>query len=193
MIEKYKVRASDLPGFTDRPKDMVLLGLQKLFRVRSDWHWEPQEDQTQIMIVDKYALDLEKVESVPTVAASRGTLRWLETDINQMQDEHWTTGAKKFSDIFVCPFSIGCYAREGLEAEGIANLVFGFFTFFREWFRQQGAHEVRGVTLGEESVVKRDSGPELSMVPVGINMWFRESWVLTQSAERLENILDPVR
>jgi hypothetical protein len=177
--------------FTVRGKHLVLQFLQEFFGQMDDYRWMENENETEIMIVDKNALNLEAVEHKPAVATARGGLRWNKRAIDQFKAAQYPTGARKYMDLLDATIVCGCYAKHGLVAEEISDLVFGGFTFFRHVLRDRGFHELLAMEIGEETAVKTDANQELALVPVTLAFSFTESWTLTPYADVLADIKDP--
>jgi len=189
---KPKVQ-SFTPKFpVDRIKDTVLSGMQAFFgKLNSRFHWDSDEKETGVMIVDKYALNLESVDRVPIIATSRGPITKLSRTLDDIKSINMSTGDKQRMDLLQCPLNIGCYSKEGLDSERLASIVFGLFLMFREQFRRNDLWDVINPVLGEEQIVKADSEIEYSITPVTMTVLISESWITQPLAALLENILDP--
>jgi hypothetical protein len=142
--------------------------------------WDPDQEKTQIMIVDKHSFDLEAVGTTPTIVANRGPLGWMKTSgFRQMQNIDMRTDRRTYTDLVRGGVILSCFSRHGLEAEDLAGYLFESFQVFRDVLRKiakegtlvphhLGFFKIEASNMGEEALVKSDSRPEVSVVPIAI-------------------------
>lgn len=191
-----------------RPHEIIkghaLEFLQLLFadeqNVGPDLVWSPDQDKSRITIVDKYTFNLEQVSTRPAIVANRGPQGWMRTSgFRQFQGENMRTGERTYLDLVRGSVALSCFAREGLEAEKIAGIVFEGFQTFRDVLRKLhkrgrlmpqhlGFFRVEASQMGEEALVKSDSSPDLSVVPVAVAATVQRRWSLRPNARKLEKI-----
>jgi hypothetical protein len=63
---------------------------------------------------------------------------------------------------------INCLAKYGLQAEELANLVFFALSGNKQKFYKRGLHNITGLSLGEENILRSTSDIELTAVPVSL-------------------------
>lgn len=155
----------------------------------TDREWDEEEDRSGIAIVDKYSFNLEDVNVRPAIVANRGPQKWANVSgIQQMQSLDPRTGTKIHSDLIQGSVIFNCFARDGVEAETIAGNVFDWFRVFRDPLRKIGYFRIDSSMIGEEALVKSDSKPDLSVVPVQIDAAIQVRWSIQPRANRLKAI-----
>ncbi|KKL57237.1 hypothetical protein LCGC14_2237450, partial [marine sediment metagenome] len=152
--------------------------------------WNEDQEQSRILIVDKYVFNLEQVSTRPAIVANRGPQGWMRTSgFRQHQGTNMRTGERTYIDLVRGTVTLSCFARQGLEAEEIAGIVFEGFQTFRDVLRKLhqrgrlmpqhlGFFRVESSQMGEEALVKSDSRPDLSVVPVAIAATVQRRWSL---------------
>lgn len=162
--------------------------------------WNPDQTKSLITIVDKYTFNLDQATSRPCIVANRGPQGWMKTSgFRQFQGEDIKTGTRYYIDLIRGTVTLSCFAREGLEAEEIAGIVFEAFQTFRDPLRKLhqrgrlmpqhlGFFRVESSQMGEEALVKSDSRPDLSVVPVAISAMVQRRWSTRPNARKLKAI-----
>ena len=142
--------------------------------------WDPVQAKSQIIIVDKYSFNLEQVGSTPTLVANRGPLAWSNTSgFRQLQELDMRTDRRTYIDLVRGGAVLSCFSRQGLEAEDLAGYMFESFRALRDVLRKiarrgimipnhLGFFKIEATNMGEEALIKSDSRPEISVVPVSI-------------------------
>jgi len=75
---------------------------------------------------------------------------------------------KIYTDLLRGTITFNCLAKEGIVAENLAHILFAGLTGHRDQFRKNGIHQLMNINIGEESILKSDSGIELTAIPVYI-------------------------
>ncbi len=164
-------------------KNYVLEAAQLLFYEGNPFGfiWDPDQEKTQITIVDKYSFNLDQVSATPTLVANRGPLHWANTSgFRQVQEIDMRTDRRTHIDLVRGGAILSCFSRQGLEAEDLAGYMFESFRALRDVLRKiarrgimipnhLGFFKIEATTMGEEALIKSDSRPEISVVPVSIS------------------------
>ena len=172
--------------------------LQMMFSQHPTRTWDPSVEKTKILIVDKYTFNLEEVAKRPAIVANRGPQQWMKTSgFRQMQTRDMMTDRRTYSDLVSGSMTFSVFAR-GSESEDLAQLVFEWFTQFQDAIRERGAFRapldrvglfrVSSVSIGEEALVKSDSAPDLSVVPVRVQAIAQQRWLFIPRAVKLKGI-----
>jgi len=185
-------------------KNRVLEFCQLLFsdpdNVGEDLRWDSDPEKSRITIVDKYTFNLAQVMTRPAIVANRGPQGWMRTSgFRQFQGENIKTGERFYTDLVRGTITLSCFAREGLEAEEIAGIIFESVQSLRDVLRKLhprgrlmpqhlGFFKVESSQMGEEALVKSSSRPELSVVPVAIAAIVQRRWSVRPNARKLRNI-----
>lgn len=163
--------------------------------------WDIEQDKTQIMIVDKHAFNLDQVGSKPAVVANRGPQAWMETSgFRQMQEHNWRSGKRTYIDLVRGSVTLSCFSRQGLEAEKLAGYLWGSFQVLRDVLRKiarrgtlvpnhLGFFRIKATNMGEEALVKGDSRPEISVVPVAIQAVVQQRYSVEPQTRKLKQIV----
>jgi len=164
--------------------------------------WDPDQEKTQIMIVDKYAFNLDQVGSKPAIVANRGPLAWMRTSgFRQLQSIDMRTDTRTHTDLIRGSVVLSCFSRQGVEAEDIAGYLFEGFQVLRDVLRKiarrgimvpnhLGFFKVEATNMGEEALVKSDSRPEMSVVPIAIQAMVQRRYsVRPNNSKKLQDIV----
>jgi hypothetical protein len=163
--------------------------------------WSDDPSKTQINIVDKYAFNLDQVTQNPAVVASRGPQAWTnQGGIGRRQSVDLKTGRATYTELVRGAVTLSCFAKSGLQAEDMAGFLFESLQAFRFVLRNRtsagtmgvkpGLFKVEAVTMGEEALVKSNSRPNLSVVPVAVAAMVQRRWsVEARDARKLRQVL----
>lgn len=163
--------------------------------------WTPEEEKSQIRICDKHAFNLDQVGANPAVVANRGPQAWAKTSgFRQLQGLDMRTDSRTYIDLVRGSVILSCFSRQGLEAEDIAGFLFESFQVFRDVLRKiarpgiivphhLGFFRIEASSMGEEALVKSDSRPDISVVPVAIQATVQRHYsVEPTTSKKLTNI-----
>lgn len=180
-------------GISDFAKDTVLSLLQEFFsnekNVGAELLWNGDPKASRISIVDKYTVNLEDVDKRPAIVVVRGTQTWMRRSVGQYEGQVGPNAADKFTDLVNGGVTCTCISSEGLEAERIAWICFGFFQMFRRVIQKvKKVHDVQSVALGEEMAAETDSKGVVAIVPVSLSLLFQWHWILEQKGPPLKDV-----
>lgn len=162
--------------------------------------WDIDQEKTEITVVDKYSFNLDQVGTKPAVVANRGPQAWGRTSgFRQLQSLDWRTDCRTYTDLVSGSCILSCYSRNGLEAENIAGYLFASFQKLRDVLRKihvagimvpnhLGFFRIEATSMGEEGLVKGDSRPDISVVPVAIRAMVQRRWSVTPKARKLTKL-----
>lgn len=135
--------------------------------------WNVDIRRTQIFIGDKNAVAPEIVEKMPSIVLNRGGMTYLQTSIDQTVKQTLDSKTKHRADLVRATLTLACLSSNGLEAENIASKLFTILVAYKDEFRQHGIHQIMGISMGEEQMIRGDSVERLYMVPVNITFVFQ--------------------
>ena len=182
-------------GISDFAKDTVLSLLQEFFskkvNVGEDFLFNPNPAESKILIADKYTVNLEEVAKRPAIVVIRGAQTWGNRGLGQFAGLEGRNTAETFTDLVQGVVNCTCLSKQGLEAERIGWNVFAFFQMFRRTIQNttKGVHDIGAMVLGEELAAATDSGEELSVVPLSLNLTFQWRWALEERGPAFENLV----
>lgn len=158
--------------------------------IQTRFNWQDDEAESDILIIDKYTFNLDDVAARPAIVANRGPHRWANTSgFQQTQEYDFKTAKRTSTDLISGNVIFNCFSKEGIEAEEIAGNVFDWFRVFRDPLRKTGLFRVESTTMGEEALVKSDSRPDLSVVPVQVEASVQVRWSIQPYARTLQQIV----
>lgn len=173
---------------TDEVKNRLIEFMQFIFSRSDRFHFSDDEVESGISISDIYPVK-EDHEKKPAIVIRRENLLLTNRGIGHFKG--WTLSknfGSRFMDLLQSQVVIECYSREGLEAEKIANIVFGSILFYRRKLREVGRiHDVLVANIGPEIPQRVSSTITLAMVPVQLSFTFTEEWTTEEIGEALFN------
>lgn len=156
---------------TNNIKKIFLSFAQQYYRdVHPTLKWNVDSRLTKIFIGDKFIAAPAIYEKMPAILLSRGGASYAQTSIDQMQfiSSPVYADTKKRTDLVRGTVTYNCLSQNGVEAEDIANTIFQQIVGFKDQFRARGIHQILGVSMGEEQMVRGDVVPRLALVPVTV-------------------------
>lgn len=173
---------------TDEVKNRIIEFMQFIFSNSSKFTYNSDPLSSKISISDVFPKK-EDFEKKPAIVVRRENMFLTNRGIGHFKG--WTFSknfGSQFMDMLKSQVVIECYSREGLEAEKIANIVFGSLLYFRRKLREVGRiHDVLVANIGPEIPQKTSSEITLSMVPVQLSFTFTEMWTTETIGEHLFN------
>lgn len=161
-----------------------------------EYCWDPDDKKSQISVVDKYHFDRSQVGQKPVIVANRGPLIWGKTSgFRQMQSLNFRNDRRIYTDLVRGGATLSVFSRQGLEAENLAGYVWESFQMFRDVLRKiarrgimvpnhLGFFRIEATSMGEEALVKADSRPEASVVPIAIQAAVQRRWAVEPMNQR---------
>lgn len=147
-------------------KKVFLSFVQQYYRTHPRLTWNVDPRITKIYIADKYALDPGVIEKMPAIILNLGNRGFARTSLGQVLTRDLTTGRVERTDLIQGMVTFHCISKNGIEAETIADGLLLRIMGFKEEFKRHRIHQILGTNIGEEQVIRGDSSPRMSMVPV---------------------------
>ena len=158
--------------------------------------WDEDQAKTQITIVDKNSFNLNQVGATPAIVANRGPIRWTSSSgFRQLQSLDMRTDKRTHIDLVRGSAVLSCFSQNGIEAENLAGYMFEAFRTLRDVLRKiarrgimvpnhLGFFKIEATDMGEEALIKSDSRPKVSVVPVSIQAMVTRRWSVTPLTSR---------
>ncbi len=185
---KKREQREQFPNVAIYIKRAALLFLQELFagRPEGSWKYDSDDTKTEIQISDQHTVNLDAVQVKPSIVAIRGPISAQNMGLggNGLENRNLQSGARTYNDLLSGSIAFSCYAREGIEAENLAYIVFNSFKLFKPILRESGYFTIKGVNLGAETLIESGSEDELYMVPVYVSVQVNDRWKLDDKAAR---------
>lgn len=173
-------------------RDTALKFMQVLYAQREpgNYHYDPDERVTDIIICDQYA-ELTVKEQRPMIVGVRGPLQWQNVAINNgMVTQDLASGSAQHTDNILGSVGISCIARNGMEAERIASDVFSAFRAFKNELQKAGFFHIRSANLSDQRLIEQGGYQKLFMVNVSLVCQVQTKWTLDPRVEiRLRKIV----
>ena len=160
-----------------------LLWLQGLFRTRppGEYRWDPNVDETELIITDQLPNAAERTNKRPVISTSRGQAGFMSTSMSQQMVPSFRSPSAVYTDLIACSVTINVLAREGLEAQKLAYLVFRLIPVFRDSILRLGRmHAIsNNISLTQEStpgqILPGSSTPEWRMVQLVVPFFIQDT------------------
>lgn len=173
-------------------RDTALKFMQVLYAQREpgNYHYDPDERVTDIIICDQYA-ELTVKEQRPMIVGVRGPPQWQNVAINNgMVTQDLASGSAQHTDNILGSVGISCIARNGMEAERIASDVFSAFRAFKNELQKAGFFHIRSANLSDQRLIEQGGYQKLFMVNVSLVCQVQTKWTLDPRVEiRLRKIV----
>jgi hypothetical protein len=160
--------------YTSRAKDAALHFLQTAFGsprlfgdTRNKYLYSDDEKSTSIMIADFNTTNLNSVNVKPALLVSRGNISPKQLGLGDKTRQTFLAAQEERELLLNVSMSVNCYAREGLEAEFLAVVVFKLFRYMNQQIQKRyDIYDVAALGVSGE----QDIRPDLSMVSVMLSM-----------------------
>lgn len=150
---------------------------------KGSYHWEKDDELTEIIVSDQATLSNEVVEKRPAILVARGPAAFGNIALDQFHSEDMAAGRKTHTDLVSCVMTYNILSREGLEAQRIAWVAaMATRRLKRTLMRAGPMHRV-----GEDLSIGSESAPgalipgdetEIILVPVSVPFFFQDAWSL---------------
>jgi hypothetical protein len=159
---------------------------------RGAYHWDPNEDITEIWISDENTLDAEKIGMRPAISFTRGPVQFFTLGLDDMAGYKFDTGQKTKSVLVPGTMSINCCSRNDLESEQLAWIVAEQLWMNRDLLMQYGFFEVGrmpviGAPSQAGSIIANDEGKEWYATTVSCPFQFYRTGTLTPLGQAIVN------
>ncbi len=183
-------------------KHTFLSFAQGYFSLDSNYTWSNDPRTTKLIIADKFAVDLGVIEKRPAIILSRGSFGW--ADIIRGQDGVNAALSSKrvetlapaptadrwidfiFTDFIRGSVTFNVLSKNGIEAEEIATRLFVALSGYKIELQNYGKHSVKGLTMGDERIVKTTSEIEAMGITVSLSFTAQRT---VEKAAKLNNIV----
>jgi hypothetical protein len=136
-----------------------------------NYHWEQDDDQTEIYVSDENPLKAETIGQRPAISATRGPLSFYSLGLDDMLNYDFQTGTKRKSVLVPGTMVINCSSRVPIECERIAWICAEQLWLHRELLMKAGFFEIGrqpgiGSPSAAGSLIVAEAGDEWYVTPV---------------------------
>lgn len=153
--------------------------LQGLFRhaPRGCYHWDENEEESEIIITSENRLDQEVVEKKPAFTVTRGPVGFYGMGIDDKVTEDLQTGGKEKAVLVPGTITLNAISRVELEAEDLAWVAAEHIWLLRDMFLRMGFFDANrspqiGAPSPAGSIISGDQGDEFYVVAVTLPFQF---------------------
>lgn len=138
---------------------------------RGDFHWEPELQDTEIVITAEAPIKLDVIGMRPAIAFTRAPVGFFHLGFDDMDQYDFRTDRKVKSLLIPGTMVINCVSRNDLESEHIAWVVAEHIWLLRDLMMKQGFYDIgRNIQVGSPSapgaIVAGDGADECFCTPV---------------------------
>ena len=188
-------------GFSEEPlfflTRVYLTFLQGLFKQFPEgcYTWSEDDKLTEVWITDQSPFPRDRIQQRPAIITMRGPAQFANLSLDNMQSLDRITGAKRRSDLVACTMSLNCVAKNGVEAQRIAWIVFTHIRRFKALLQRHGIHKIGdAVSIGPESdpgtLITPESDTAAVLVTVQSPFFFQWTEEVTPTDRPLLNEVD---
>jgi hypothetical protein len=158
---------------------LSILFLQELFKAapRGYYHWDENDEETEIIFTKETPVDQDVVHKRPVVAIVRSNVGWQGIGMDQLRYQNTQTGEREHVDMLSGHLTFNCLTREGDESEQIAWLVASHTWILRRVLLKLGFHDIGqrfqiGAQQPPGQLVQGSSKSEIINVPATSSFQF---------------------
>jgi hypothetical protein len=151
---------------------VFLTFLQGLFEQfpEGSYRWSDDEKLSEIGITDQVPVPRSRVDQRPMIVVMRGPAQFANLTLDQMRKLDSMSGEKERTDLVSCTMTLNVIAKNGVECQRIAWIVFRHLRTFKTLIQKHGIHKIGDdLQLGPESPpgsFVEESDPKYVMVSV---------------------------
>lgn len=171
-------------------KYLFLTFAQSFFAVNQDYPWMQNPALTEIVIADKYAVDIGVAVKKPLIVLSRGAYRWAmlvrdqdgqntgniyEEGIEQLKGPLGSANAKvnrSYTDLLTGTVTYNVVSKNGVEAEELADTLFTALTTNKPQLKAAGIHLINALQIGDEQILRLHGTSEIEATLIPITVAF---------------------
>ena len=183
-------------------KYIFLNFLQNFFGQNSQttYRWREDPRTTDIIVADKFSVDIGVATRRPTIAISRGRMAWTYTVRGQYGFKNPTNTAWRFGALDPVPLDADRFtsqqltdllhgsilfnviSKQGMVAEDIANKLFIALTGHKDDLRSIGIFKILSLDVSEEQLLKYQGDVELYGVAVSMSFLMKKDIMAADKA-----------
>ena len=141
------------------------------------FHWDPDEEKTEIAISNENRLDPQVLMHRPAISITRGPIQFYSTGIDDMFSYEADIGRKTKDVLVPGTMTVNCVSRAPIECEDLAWVVSEYIWLLRDMLLRQGFYDIgRQIQIGAPSpagsLIANDQGDEFTAVAVTVPFQF---------------------
>lgn len=173
---------------------------------KGKYHWEEDQELTEITISDQATMGHEAIEQRPAILVARGPASYGNVALDQFAGPTLSakngltpnydpvSAARRHTDLVSTSVSFNCLSSEGVEAQRIAHICAMATRRLKRSLMRAGLHRVgEEIQIGPESApgaIVSDDPTEIIMVSVSVPYFFQDFWTVEPADKVLLKKLD---
>ncbi len=154
------------------------------------YHWDEDEQKTEITITNEQKLDPEVVHKRPAITFTRGPVSFYSLGIDDLLQYEMDIAKKTKGVLVPGTMAINCVSRVPQECEDLAWVVAEHIWLLRDLLMRAGFFEIgRMPQIGSPSpagsIVAKDQGDEFTVVAVSVPWQFSRTSSITPLGKRI--------
>lgn len=141
------------------------------------YHWEPDDDMTEIYLSGEEQINPEVVEKVPAVTFIRGPVSFYSLGIDDLDNYDFALDKRTKDVLIPGTITINAIAAASLESEQVAWVIADHLWLLRDLLMKQGFFDIgRGIQVGSPTkagtIVTNDRGNEFFATAISVPYQF---------------------
>lgn len=171
--------------------------IQGLFNAAplGNYHWDPDEEQTEIIIRDENPIHVETIGMRPAIGLTIGACQFYSLGMDDMYSFDFALERKVKTVLVPGTMTINCCSRVDIEAHNIAWVVSEHLWLLRDLLLKRGFFEIgRNIQIGPPSpagsIVTGDSADEWYCASLSVPWQFGRKSAFTPLGKQIANNID---
>lgn len=162
---------------------------------KGSYHWEPEEERTEIIIRDENPINVEVIGKRPAINFSMGNTQFYSVGMDDLEAYKFSNGRKTKGVLVPGVTSINCSSRSDIECHNLAWIIGEHIWLLREFLLKQGFFEIgRGINLSPPSpagsIIAGDQGDEWYCSTISVPWQFARQSAFTPLGQQIVNNIE---
>jgi len=197
-------------GISNSIKYIFLSFAQAYFEQSRIFPWRYSVQDTAIIIADKMAVDLGVAAKKPCIILSRNGINWSfivrgqygknSVLINKYGIQNLAANSPNsgvfsneiFTDLLRVSITYNIISKNGIQAENIADMLNTAIIGYKTKLKEAGIHQINGLSIGAEQLIKASSEPELFLIPLSLDCFIQHTVIKETKENNIQIIGDEI-
>lgn len=159
------------------------------------FHWDPDDDRTEIIIRDENPIHVEKIGARPAIGLTMGACQFYSLGMDDMYSFDFALERKVKTVLVPGTMTINVCSRIDIEAHNLAWVISEHLWLLRELLLKAGFFEIgRNIQIGPPSpagsIVSNDSGDEWYCSSLSVPWQFARKSAFTPLGQQIANSIE---
>ena len=197
-------------GISNSIKYIFLSFAQGYFEQSRIFPWRYSVQDTAIIIADKMAVDLGVAAKKPCIILSRNGINWSfivrgqygknSVLINKYGMQNLAANSPNsgvfsneiFTDLLRVSITYNIISKNGIQAENIADMLNTAIIGYKTRLKEAGIHQINGLSIGAEQLIKASSEPELFLIPLSLDCFIQHTVIKETKENNIQIVGDEI-